>query len=907
MRKRRAEVAAVTAARETHRPSVAELEHLFELSLDLLCVAGFDGRFKRLNPAFERTLGYTLDELLADPLVELVHEDDREATVAELDRIAHGNEAWFENRYRCKDGSYRWLQWKAAPALEEGLFYAAARDVTERKRAEQFLQQSEERFEAFMDNSPAITVIKDSDGRYVYVSSRWLKTLGFTSPDQVLGKTSRDLFPPDISAHYEADDRAALAGHEVTESIEPRLLADGSRGYGLGYKFAIPDTDGRPLVASVSVDISERIRAEEALRESEERFQAFMDNSPAIAMMKDAEGRYVYVSGPWLEEYGLARDEVLGKTPFELFPADIAEHYRGHEREVLATGQAIRSVEPRLRKDGTRGWAIAYKFPVDAAGQRLVGGVGVDITDWKQAEEELREAETRYRTLVEQLPLALYLDTLDERSSKSYRSPQIERMLGYSVEEWDEDPGLFARLLHPDDCGRVLAVHARTRATGEPLSSEYRLIARDGRTVWCKDEARVVRDSDGKPLWLQGYLLDVTEQKRAQDEHERLETELRYAQKMEALGRLAGGVAHDFNNLLTAITGYGEVLLGELPVGGGLHRAAEEIKRAADRAGLMTRQLLTFSRRQLVQRRVVDLNEAVASTAPMLQRLIGEDVAFATRVETGPLLVEIDPGQLEQVIVNLVVNARDAMPRGGSLTVSTRRLDVAEGRVGHPALPPGRYASLAVSDEGAGMDEQTRARIFEPFFTTKEIGEGTGLGLAIVYGIVQESGGQVDVQSEPGHGSTFAIFLPSADQSAQVEPEPRDQSKPARGGSGTVLLVEDEPLVRDLVARTLRRQGYDVLEASDGVEALEVADSCAELELVVTDLVMPRMSGYELAERLRSSRPAASVIVMSGYAGEGAVPNRSVPEGAVLLEKPFTPSVLLQSIERALAATRESL
>src|SRR6266508_2161487 len=760
-------------------PSTGELERLFELSLDLLCLLGFDRRFRLVSPAFERLLGHALDGVVGTPLDRLVHPDDLESTLTELERTAAGDEAWFENRLRCRDSSYRWLQWRVVPAVDEQLLYASARDVTVRKETET------------------------------------------------------------------------------------------------------------------------------ALRASEDRFRTFMDESPAIAMMKDEEGRYVYVSQRWLEGYGLTKEQVIGRTAYELFPEDIAGHYRRHELEVLASGETIASVEPRLRKDGTRGWGLAYKFPVtDPAGRARVGGVGVDITEWKLAEEELREAEARYRTLVEQLPVATYVDRLDEHSSNVYTSPQIEAMLGYSSKEWKHDAELFYKLLHPEDRERVLAEHMRARETKEPLQSEYRLIARDGRTVWVKDHAQVLLDADGAPSALQGYLVDVTEQRAAAERHERLETDLRHAQKMEALGRLAGGVAHDFNNLLTAIAGYSEVLVTELPPDEPLREAAEEIARAADRAGMLTRQLLTFSRRRIVQGQVLDLHEVVSATAPMLRRLVREDVVFSTILDPGPLWIEGDPGQLEQVIVNLVVNARDAMPTGGRLTIETRTLELAADQPDrHPELPRGTYVSLSVSDEGEGIDDGAVGRIFEPFFTTKEIGQGTGLGLSIVYAIVRESGGQVVVESEPGRGSTFSVFLPAA-SAARMPSDAEEPEIATHRGSGNVLLVEDEDVVRDLVARTLRQQGYQVLEARDGEEALALVETCGELELILTDLVMPRMSGYELAERLRSSRPDTCVVFISGYASDRVAAGRSLPSDAVLVEKPFTPSHLLQRLDEALRTSR---
>jgi two-component system, cell cycle sensor histidine kinase and response regulator CckA len=634
----------------------------------------------------------------------------------------------------------------------------------------------------------------------------------------------------------------------------------------------------------------------------------------------------------------------------------------------------------------------------------------------RRSREALTALEQRYRSLVEHLPLVTYVDSLDELSSNLYTSPQIEPLLGYPVEQWTSDPGLFVRCLHPEDRERVLAEHARSHETGEPLRSEYRLFSADGRVVWLQDEAVVVRDEEDRPLFLQGYLLDITQHKASEQalaerenllqtiietepecvkvvapdgtllqmnraglemieadsleqvagavvadliapedrrafteltarvvaggrgslefelvglagtrrrmethavplrgadgeiigalsvtrdvtERKRLEEQLRQSQKMEAVGRLAGGVAHDFNNLLTGIIGYADLLRAGLPPESGLQADAEEVRKAAERAASLTRQLLAFSRRQVLQPQILSLNEAVGEMERMLRRLIGEDVELVTERAPDLGAVEADPGQIEQVIANLVVNARDAMPAGGRLVVRTANVEVN----GHPPTEPqmrsGSYVLLSVSDSGTGMDGETQARMFEPFFTTKEVGKGTGLGLATVYGIVKQSGGYIWVTSAPGAGSTFDIYLPRAERPAADAP-PRPAGPRARTGSERVLVVEDERLVRELIARNLAERGYEVVTAANGAEALELAGAREEgIDLLLTDVVMPELGGPELAARLTAHRPHLKVVYMTGYA-ERAVAGELAPWP--LLQKPFDVGTLAEAVRDVL-------
>jgi two-component system cell cycle sensor histidine kinase/response regulator CckA len=513
----------------------------------------------------------------------------------------------------------------------------------------------------------------------------------------------------------------------------------------------------------------------------------------------------------------------------------------------------------------------------------------------EQRTAALRDSEQRYRALVEQLPAITYMAEFGENGRWLYVSPQIESLLGFTLIEWLADPALWHRQLHPDDRERVLARERESARTGEPLVVEYRMRARDGRLLWFSDRAVVQQRGPEQAPHLYGVMLDITDMKQ-------LEEQLLQSQKMEAVGRLAGGVAHDFNNILTAIQGYSEQARKRLD---GDETAAEyiqEVEKAAGRAASLTRQLLAFSRKQALQPKVVDLNTIVAQMDKMLRRLIGEDIELVTRPGQNLGHVRVDPGQIEQVLMNLAVNARDAMPDGGQLTIETANVALdARYAQQHSDVAPGPYVLLVVTDTGVGMTAEVRARVFEPFFTTKGIGQGTGLGLATCFGIVKQSGGHLSVYSEPGKGTTFKIYLPRVEEPLDAASAPAD-STGVRGGDETVLLVEDEPAVRELASLILGELGYRVLTASHGVDALRVAESCGAeaIDLLLTDVVMPEMGGKELAERLAARHRNLRVLFSSGYTAE-AIARRGVLErGIAFLQKPYSSVALARKVREVL-------
>ena len=512
----------------------------------------------------------------------------------------------------------------------------------------------------------------------------------------------------------------------------------------------------------------------------------------------------------------------------------------------------------------------------------------------KRQEEALRVSEARHRSLVESAVYGMYRSTLDGRFLDV--NPALVQMLGYSSAE-ELLAVDMARAVYADPDQRAAVIQAYNES-GRLGTCELRWKRKDGHQIIVRLSGTPFKNERGETLGFDMIAEDISERRT-------LEEQLRQSQKMEAVGRLAGGIAHDFNNLLTVIKGYSELVLDDLDNADPLRHEVDEIKKAADRAASLTRQLLAFSRQQVLAPKVLDLNLVVHNMDKLLHRLLGEDVDLFTVLEPGLGRVKADPGQVEQVIMNLAVNARDAMPQGGKLTIETANADLDEGYVReHAAVKPGRYVMIAVSDNGTGMPEKVKSRIFEPFFTTKEVGKGTGLGLSTVYGIIKQSGGYIWVYSEVGRGSTFKVYLPRVDSPADI---PLSRSlQPARHGSETVLLVEDEEGVRSLMRQVLHKHGYNVLEARHGGEALLMCERHqGKIDMLLTDVVLQQMSGRELAQRLLKLRPEMKVLYVSGYADDAIVHHGVLTAGMAFLQKPFTTEAFARKIRYVLDGPRQ--
>ncbi len=759
-----------------------------------------------------------------------------------------------------------------------------------------------ERLSAVIDASPVAIIEIDLEHR-VTVWNEVAESIFGWSSEEVVG-TILPIVPEHRVEEFEELIARAMRGERIVNHETERRRRDGVI---IPYSISLAphrDADGTTVgVIGIGSDLSASRLAEEELLRSRELYRVVVENSHDMIAVLDPMGRFVFASPSYQQALGYGPEELVDVSPISLVhPSDVQRASDALRQAVTSQSAAV--VELRMRhKRGN--WVFVEGTTTSVLDESgLLRSILMsfrDISERRTAEEELREAEARYRLLVEQLPLITYINAPGESGRWVYLSPQLEEILGYKPADWVSDYGNFVNAIHPDDREHVTVERAASGGKGR-IGLEYRLISKDERTVWVRDEAVVVRDLSGKPLYVQGYLLDISLEREAEMERRRLEAELLHSQKMEAIGRLAGGIAHDFNNLLTAITGYSELIVSELDPASSLARDAEEIKRAAEQAAAMTQQLLAFSRRQVLQPALLNPNEVIGRMEKMLQRLIGENVELVTALAPEIAMIRSDRSQIEQVIMNLVVNARDSMPNGGNITIETANASFDEAEATLLGLLPGDFVVARISDMGLGMDEETMSHIFEPFFTTKEQGEGTGLGLATVHGIVEQSNGAIHVSSEIGKGSVFHVYLPVTQESAEAEGAVAPLGEVR--GTETLLLVEDEEMVRQLVARVLRDLGYEVFETSSGDEAIALSDSLDRpIDLLVTDVVMPGMSGRELAEILTVKRPATRVLFMSGYTDEAIVHHGVLDGEAEFIGKPFTPQELAHKVRGVLETT----
>jgi two-component system, cell cycle sensor histidine kinase and response regulator CckA len=622
--------------------------------------------------------------------------------------------------------------------------------------------------------------------------------------------------------------------------------------------------------------------------------QGITEGTTDAVFVKDLEGRYVMVNSAGARGLGLTVQEVIGKTAVELHGQEHGREIMERDRQLMQSGEAQTFEE----KGSTNGIVRIYhstKGPFREGNGKIVGLLGIsrDITDRKHAEEEMRRSQQKLHIHFEHTPLAVVEWDLDFRVVAW--NPSAERIFGYSREEaLGQHASFIVPLQFREHVAKIWQELVRQRGGVRSANDN---LTKDGRTISCEWYNTPLVDESGRMLGAASLAQDVTERVA-------LEERLRQSQKMEAVGRLAGGVAHDFNNLLTVILGYSQILAEGVPAGSRLADSTGQIKSAADRAAGITRQLLAFSRKQVLSPRVINLNDIMMNLDSLLRRLIGEDIEVLTVPANDLGSVKADPGQIEQVIMNLALNSRDAMPRGGKLTLETtnEQLDESYARRHQPA-EPGRYVMLAVSDTGHGMSPETQARIFEPFYTTKEVGKGTGLGLSMVYGIVKQSGGYIWVYSEENRGTTFKIYLPRVDQPAETTGA-ENRPKSVQRGSETILLVEDDPQLRQLSSSVLAHCGYKVLGAGSPEEGLAICKANhRDIRLLITDVVMPRMNGRQLAEQIAQVSPHVRVLYISGYTSNAIVHYGVLDPGLWFLPKPFTLSALTAKVREVLDAT----
>ncbi len=648
----------------------------------------------------------------------------------------------------------------------------------------------------------------------------------------------------------------------------------------------------------------EETRTEGALRESEARYRRLAANLPDMIWRTDPTGRVLFVNSAVEGFLGYAPEEAVNKPMSDYFPPSSMQRViawsKAAAQDKTKRAEIIGDVE-YLHKDGHRVPGELHAALVfDEDGRVLaLEGVTRDITGRKRAEQALQEQAAQLREAQRLARIGAWEWT--PGSEAIAWSEGLNWIVGRDVSLGAPTFEALGRFYTQESWERLEATIAKTLETGLPYELELEMIRADGSTCWTTARGEVVRGADGAVAKLRGTVQDISERKRAEKQRDHLEEQLRASQKMEAIGSLAGGVAHDFNNLVSVILSYADFASEAVPEGDPLRDDIEEIRKAGVRAALLTRQLLAFSRKQVLEPKVLNLNLVTADLEKMLRRLIGEDIELVHALARSPGLVKADPGQIEQVIMNLVVNARDSMPSGGTLTLETSSVELDEQYAArHVAMKPGVYVVLAISDTGCGMDDATQRRLFEPFFTTKEKGKGTGLGLSTAYGIIKQSGGDIVVYSELGVGTTVKVYLPRVSDEPVATRSSRAPAGPLVGAE-TVLVVEDEEAVRNLTSRILRAAGFKVLVASNGEEALQVFERhTGDIQLLVTDVVMPRMSGRQLVARLHVARPALRVLYMSGYTDSAILQHGVLAPGTKFIGKPFNAPDLVRKAREAL-------
>ena len=874
-------------AEQALRDSEARYRTLMEQASDGIFVTDQAFRILEVNSRGCEMLGYTREEMLGLVGAGILLSEDLAVQPVRIAEFMQQGSVLSERRVRRKDGSVFSAEINAR-ALPDGRIVGILRDVSERKHAEEALRASEAKYRAILEQASDGIFLADEGMRYTEVNPRACEMLGY-GREEVLRLSVRDILPAEDLAANPVRIEELKAGGPVLNERRMRRR-DGSIFPVEISARRLPD--GRFL--GIVRDITERKRVEQALRESEERFRRVFESDMMGMIFGLERGVIADANDYFLRLVGRPRNDLLaGRLRWDvLLPPEHGARLQEAVAAAYEAGAAPPFETELIRSDGVR---VPVLVGAAFLGREKKLGVGfaLDLTERQRAEQRLAESE-RYLDRAQKLAhvgtwdadLATEVSTWSEEMARIFGLPPSQHTMSF------ED--LIPRV-HPEDRELVLAQIRRATEQRVTCRYEHRVLRPDGGVRVVEVTCEPVLDATGKPVRLIGSLQDVTERRF-------LEQQLREAQKLEAIGRLAGGVAHDFNNLLTVILGYAETLLAGLPADDPRHASADQIRQAARRAAALTRQLLAFGRRQVFELRVFDLNGAIAEMREILERLLGEQIEIAFSPGAGHGLVKADRGQIEQVILNLALNARDAMPRGGRLSIETRHVDPPAAEPGRPAdVQRGSWLQLTVSDTGVGMDPEVQAHIFEPFYTTKEVGQGSGLGLATVYGIVSQSGGRIEVSSAPGQGATFRVYLPCAGEAAT--PESASSLAPARGGEETLLLVEDEAAVRELAAEALRRRGYRVLVAADGEEALEAGRrSEGGLHLLVTDVVMPGMNGQALAQRLAAERPGLRVLFISGYSDEtfGQRGIGSLP--GMFLEKPFTSETLARKVREVLDA-----
>ena len=877
-------------------------EHLYRTIGDVapgfLWLVDNSGRFIYVNRAWEQFTGSSLAELNRNGWEGFNHPDEL-AQVQVRWKEATDRQTQFEMelRYRRHDGEYRWMLARVAPIHGHGGqlegWVGTSVDIDDIKRAEQALQQREQELNEFFENAAIPIHWVGPDGTIQRVNQAELDLLGYRREDYI-GRNIADFH---VDRPAIDDILRRLAAGEVLHDYPARLRCwDGS------IKDVLIDSsvyfrNGEFIhTRCFTRDVTNQLSSEQAAQ----RLAAIVASSADAIIGKTIDGVVTSWNAAAERMFGYSTEEMVGSSIFRLIPEDL---HQG-ERDLL---EQIRRGEPaglteveRVRKDGQRLFISVAVSPIRDGRGQVIGASSIkrDVTERRQAQEALAQSQERLQLALSAARMGTW--RWDPANDLLSWDEGLRRLFGLENEQLVTPYSDMLDRIHEDDRSHVQGALQRALAGEDELDVQFRILQPSGQQRWMANQGQVVLNSDGAVRYMTGVCLDVTDRKL-------LEERLRQAQRMDSIGQLAGGIAHEANNMMSVVLGCADYVLQRTDLVEAVRQDVDQIWRAAKRTAGITQQLLAFSRRQVLQPQVLDLNATVRDLEPILARALGESQGL--RMHLSPTLgsVRADPGQLEQVLLNLTLNARDAMAEGGRLTIETMNVVLDEAYAAAKpveTLEPGDYAALVVTDTGHGMDRDTLAHIFEPFFTTKGVGEGTGLGLSTVYGIVKQSGGFIWAYSEPGLGTTFKLYFPWI--APAPEPPPAQTPPPSGSKSEVVLVVEDEPMVRGIMSRTLRDCGYAVLEAATGKEALEViAAEDGQISLLIADLVMPEMGGREMAARAAEKWPSIPVLFTSGYTGLDVVRRGLLEEGREFVQKPLAPDELARKVRELVDANRQ--
>ncbi|NIM50917.1 MAG: PAS domain S-box protein [Gemmatimonadales bacterium] len=878
-------------AEEALRLEKAYLDELFEASPEAVVLVDNESHILRVNPYFETLFGYTEAEVLGQSIDELLAPRElRQEATAITQRVAQGEHIAVESVRQHKDGTPVHVSILGAPVrMGEGqvAVYGIYRDITERKQAEQALQESESKYRSLFESAPIGLGVADVEGNLLAFNDSMLEPGGYTREDiAAIGNVAQLYADP-----REREEVLAIAREQgFVRQHEVRFKRKDGTSYDALLSLTGVSVDGAPGWQAMVEDVTERKRAQEVLLREKDFSDTAIDSLPGVFYLVDDQRRFVRWNKNVPRVTGYTDAEIADMHPLDFFASENKQLIGQRIQEVFTRGHATVEAE-LLTKDGSK---IPYFFTglrVTLGDKTCLLGTGIDITERKRAEEELRRSEAKYRALFEHATYGIYRSSPDGQFISA--NPALVEMLGYSSEREllavDPTRDVYADSSERD---RLIAQYRNAQRVGG-LEVEWK--RKNGSRVTVRLSGRPVRGDRGELEGFEMIAEDVSERRA-------LEAQLRQAQKMEAIGQLTGGIAHDFNNVLTVILANADLIGTALPRGMTDTRAdLDDLQNAARRGTALIRKLLGFSRRERLELQLIDLSKLVTELSGVLRRVVPENIEIQLRVGEHDSRVLADPGAVEQVVLNLATNARDAMPGGGILRIETARSWLDEGyRIVHPWAEPGEYVCLTCTDTGIGMDEGTKERIFEPFFTTKPTAEGTGLGMAMVYGLVKQHGGYVYIHSEVGQGTAVKVYVPAASEAAEataVTPSVEE----LRAGTETILLVEDEPGIRRATKRALESRGYTVWLAADGQEALDIYREHEGLvDLVISDLVMPRLGGRQLHEALKKEGKPVKILLTSGYSAEDVKEGSEVDPAVPFLHKPWTLTDLLVRVRRML-------